>query len=198
MTTLSFRIAFSKVCDAEIVAHGRGPAIGPQAAERLLQLLINGRLRAWRSARDGSNEEVFAEYWRGRIDSFKKDILPVDGVDAFGGISVDEAELRALLSQASAGSVVGPPIGNPEAKRGRPPAANPYDIAWVLGSLVYADAWGTSQADMLSKVAEKFEAEFGENSAPSRTALQPMVKRLFAEMAKHDAVVDKRIAKARN
>jgi hypothetical protein len=183
MTMPSFvllRTAFRKVCDAEIAAHGRGPEIASQAAERLLHLLIKGRLQTWRSTRDGSNEKVSDEYWQSRTGSFKTDILPMD---AFGGILVNDGELRSLLVEASAGSAVGPTLSNSEAKRGRPPAANPYDIAWVVGALVYAGEGLRSQEELPSKIAERYEARYGDGSAPSRSSLQPTVRRLLPRCA---------------
>jgi hypothetical protein len=188
---VSLRTAFTRTC----AVIGHGPHVAPEAAGRLLYLLIEGPLQTCRLAQDGSKESVSAEYWRSRAESFERDILPFD---AFPGIVVKEDELRSSLVQPGDAESPGDPIPNiPEAKRGRRPVANPYDIAWVVGSLVYSDAWGVSQEDMLSKIAEQFEAEFGEQSAPSRSTLQPMVRRLLAEMEKHDAEVDKRSTKAR-
>jgi hypothetical protein len=188
---VSLRAAFTKTC----AAIGRGPQVAPEAAGRLLYLLIEGRLQTCTLTPDGSKANLALEYWKSQAETFARDILDFD---AFPGVVLNEDELRlSLVKAGDAASSDEPSPDTPNARRGRRPAANPYNIAWVVGSLVYADAWGTSQEDMLTKIAERYEAEFGENSAPSRTTLQPMVRRLLAEMARHDNEVNKRSAKAR-
>ena len=176
------RVAFTKVCCAEAKLHGRGPHIAPQAAGRLLYLLINGRLK---TRQFGSENDISTEYWKNRAESFARDILS----DAFPGIVVNENELR--LVEADRVSVAEPTPNSPQTKRGRKPAADPYTIAWVVGSIMYADAVTHSQEDMLTEITNRYEAEFGADKAPARTTLQPMVRRLFAEMDKHDAEMNK-------
>ena len=176
------RVAFTKVCCAEAKLHGNGPHIAPQAAGRLLYLLINGRLK---TRQFGSENDISTEYWKNRAESFARDILS----DAFPGIVVNENELQ--LVEADRISVAEPTPNSPQTKRGRKPAADPYAIAWIVGSIVYEDVRTRSQEDMYAEIAKRYEAEFGAGQAPSRTTLQPMIRRWFTEMKKHDAEIDK-------
>jgi hypothetical protein len=186
--------AFSKFCEAEVAATGRGQWVAPQAAERLLRRLIAGQLHAWGPGQSGGNEEIPTGYWEGQAESFWPDIsLP----NAFHRVVVDGDELCLALARSGGAAAHQAPKCDPlKAKSGRPPAADPYAVAWVVGSLVYADVLKRSQDDAISKIIEKFEAVFGEGKAPGRTTLQPMVRRLFSEMRKQDNEVEQRSSKA--
>jgi hypothetical protein len=51
------------------------------------------------------------------------------------------------------------------------------------------DGFEESQEKMIDKVQRQYEQSFGKDTAPSRTTLQPMIRKLFAERAKKDAKV---------
>ena len=181
------RTAFEKIVKAEAETHGKGPNIARQAAERLLHLLVAGGLHACRFGPNGTKDDFSGDHWTEHVETFYKEIT---SYNAFAGISVSEAELQSLLSAAGKDASAAARPDHRQAKYGRKPKANPYDIAWIVGSLVCAGDGLGSQADFYREIAERFEKELEDgpapSEAPSETTLKPMIRRLFKEMKEHD------------
>jgi hypothetical protein len=179
---VSLRMVFTKLCEVESKTRGRGPAVAPEAANRLLYFLIDGRLRACRFAPNGTKDDIPTEYWNGQARTFARTIVEYD---AFGEIVVSAEELALLISGSNGG-----PSGESEsheAKPGRKPKYEPNSLAIVLAMTVYSDGFAESQEKMIEKVQYWHEQIYGPGSEPGRTALQPIIRRLFLEKSKHDA-----------
>lgn len=177
------RTAFAKVAQAEANAHGRGPHTARQAASRLLGVLANGMLGAYRFDPGQTKINVPRDYWITQAETFQKDVMLIE---AFNEISVKETELQSLIGTLIERPPDAPTTEHAQAKRGRKPKVNPYDIAWIVGVLTYAGQGMRSQSDFFGEVATRYNAEFGDESAPSETSLKPMIRRLFAELERHD------------
>ena len=76
-----------------------------------------------------------------------------------------------------------------QAKRGRKPKHDANEVWAVIAWTVQEDGYAASQEKMIDKVQRQYEQSFGKGTEPSRTTLQPMIKKLFAERDKKDAKV---------
>jgi hypothetical protein len=189
------RTVFSKFCDAEVAANGRGSGIAPQAAERLLRVLTAGQLRAWRPGHGGGDEEIPTGYWEGEAESFWPDI---SSPDAFRRVVVDGDELSSALARSGGAAAHEAPKGDPlKAKVGRPPAADPYNIAVAVGSIMYTEGLNGSQDAAIDKIIRRYNEIFGREKAPGPSTLKPMVSRMFREFRERDNEADGLSVKAK-
>lgn len=153
------------------------------ASGRLRYFLRTGGLQASSVNRDGTLNPLHEEFWgelsKAQVDEIFE-ISQMTGTNAPSTFVVSESDVTAL--QAPTGAVDGIPLGTMgnEVKSGRPLKFD-WEAIWAGIALTLLD-YGrpSSQDEMIKKVSEWYEADFGPDTAPSRSSLQLRVGRLLA------------------
>ena len=162
-----------------------------EASERLAYFLCTGKLRAFYVDRQMIEHTVTVGRWRSMHESSRLDIFKTGTALAAEGteteIVVREAELAAMLPSRDKAPYADPTQAGSATKRGRKPKHDANEVWAVIAWTVQEDGYAELQEKMIDNVQRQYEQSFGRDTAPSRTTLQPMIKKLFAERAKKDA-----------
>ena len=180
---IGLHVAFSEFA-SEGKRKGRGQHAAHEAAERLLHCLKAGDLRAFHRSVEGLNP-IDPARWRSiETETFKRALDPAFRYRDILGIKLSEVvieEAHLLMSQTT--------IVNDESNRtprGGRPAIDRVKIAVTIAMVVYDPGFSRTQEGMINCIQQRFAELYGEDKEPSRTTLQPIVSRLWAERAKHD------------
>jgi len=164
-----------------------------EASERLAYFLCTGKLRAFYFDRQMEEHSISVDRWQSMSESSRLDIFKTGTALAAEGaeteIVVREDDLAAMLPSRDKAPYADPTQANSITKRGRKPKHDANDVWSVITLTAHDDGFEESQEKMIDKVQRQYEQSFGKDTAPSRTTLQPMIRKLFAERAKKDAKV---------
>lgn len=180
---VSVRSAFSKFAKIEKEDRRAGQFAAPEAARQLGDLLRGGRLQAFQVNSQGNEKTIPAEFWQSTNDSFLKDILDNREI---ANVVVREDDLAAILPPESHDANIGPRDAETEEKKkgGRLPKYD-WDYIWAgTAVLIHEHGFPPSQEEMIGRVQDWYEKAFGAGSAPSRSVLQPKIKKLYAQKGK--------------
>jgi hypothetical protein len=159
------------------------------AVGRLTFYLSMGQLQAFDFGKRGEKELIRAEFWQNIPEGIRRDIFE-KGTGAitytripFKEIVVLEDDLAKILStddNAISVDSMGPSSTN---KAGRHPK---YDWDYVWAGIVHEEGLPESQDKMIERVQLWYASTQEKAEAPSRSALQPLIKMLFAVMRRSE------------
>jgi hypothetical protein len=155
---------------------------GSEAAARLGFLLCKGELPAFCFDAQTAEQSIPADVWKNKPDSVRIDIL-INGAQQ--EIVVRETDLNALLTSADNAPQVAQQREHSSAK-GRP--AYDREIIWAgLAWVHHNEGLPHTLNDKVARIQQWYSQWF--DTEPSRTILQPIIKRFEAILAGADPPV---------
>jgi len=163
-----------------------------EAMGRLTFYLSTGELQAFDFGSRGQGESIGAKFWQGMSDDIRRAIFE-KGIGAityprmpFKEIVVLEDDLAKILPTDDNAISVDSMEPSSTNKAGRHPKYD-WDYVWAgIVRLVHEEGLPKSQDEMIERVQLWYSSTQEKAEAPSRSALQPLIKRLFAVMRRSE------------
>jgi hypothetical protein len=154
-----------------------------EAASRLAYCLNTGELQAYCFDHQGNENRLSIKVWQrmpesGRLDIFKTGTALHDNV--IKTIVLREDDFAKAFPEKVKATLVNPSEAHPITSRGRPNKYDPETIWATIVWIQYHEGLPQTQAAAIDMVQQKYAEFFGLDLEPSRSTLQPTIKRCLS------------------